>query len=199
MTSILPGRKASIIDRTRTDEEDETMLVAYRNLQAPGDPSPWFGDDDGPFVWPQGMVSVDGTTGITPQTVPGGPQKIGVDPWGRLWITSADELPNSYLATSVGTGETSSSIAVGGHRLVEVAVFNPSGGTLFLQVFDLVGVPADGTVPAITAIPVPANTTVAVEIDDGILFGNGITVVLSTTALVLTASGVSASFTIVYR
>lgn len=204
MSSVLPGAGSDPIDRTRTDDSAESAtLIGYKNRQAPGEATPWFGDDDGPYEWPQAAYSPDGVTGITPQTVPGSPQKLNADAYGRLRVlTSEDRVPDNYSATGVDTGETSHSVAENLVLLLEYVALNPVGSTdpLWLLVFDSATLPPDGTVPTLTAVPVAAGDTTAVDVgEEGLLFGNGITVVLSTTPLELTASGVSTSFTIVYR
>lgn len=198
-SSILPGRAAGTVERTRSDNGEEALLVAYRNLQAPGAPSPWFGDDDGPFLWPQGAMTVDGTTGITPQTVPGKPQKIAVDPWGRLWVRPA---PQQASATTSATGETEHSVVPSPAAPVvvtEYAGLNENNATAYLMVFDSATLPANGTVPRFTSLPVTTGQFGSIELDErGVVFENGVWVMFSSTPLVLTKSLGLSSFTIVY-
>jgi hypothetical protein len=83
---------------------------------------------------------------------------------------------------------------------LEAVAYNGSGAPAFLMIFDATTLPADGTVPSVTAIAVGVGDTVAVDVGpDGLTFVNGVTIALSSTPLTLTAVAATSSYTIVYH
>lgn len=76
-----------------------------------------------------------------------------------------------------------------GGRLEWVEVYNASGSTLYLQLFDSATLPANGAVP-IAVVQVPTKNTVAIDYSQSPFpFDNGIVACLSSTDITKTIHG----------
>lgn len=111
--------------------------------------------------------------------------------------------PLRKSATTSPTGENSRIVKVQQDNtllLEEFLVYNNTGGALYAMIFDSETLPANGLVPAVTAITVASGDTVSGELEEnGLPFTHGICIVLSTTPLILTiAAATAGSITIFY-
>lgn len=182
----------------RSADDQPATLVGFitrdgRIRPIPGQQVPWVGAT--------ATASSDGYKGIAPATDDGDEVKIAADLYGHLYVIVAppSTSPWSKSATSSPAGEASHSVAKPATWL-EVVAFNNTAATAYLMIFDDATLPANGTVPDVTAIAVGAGDTVAVDVGpDGLTFTKGVTVALSSTPLSLTLDGATNSFTIVYH
>jgi hypothetical protein len=154
-----------------------------------------------PLVGACATASDDGFAGVKPATDNGDIVRVLADKYGRLWATFAPPAtsPWSKTATTSATGEQSRSVAVPATWLEAVA-WNGSGAAAYLMIFDSAALPADGTVPSVTAVAVGIGDTVSADVGpDGLTFVNGITIALSSTPLTLTAVAATSSYTLIYH
>ncbi|KKN33941.1 hypothetical protein LCGC14_0798590 [marine sediment metagenome] len=77
--------------------------------------------------------------------------------------------------------------------LDQILVFNanPIGppGDLFLHIFDLAALPANGTVPDFTSVPIRPQGSQGISFDPGLPMATGIVLAASTTRTTLTLAG----------
>jgi hypothetical protein len=150
--------------------------------------------DEVPYAGAVAAASEDGHSGIKPAIADGDNVKILADRYGRLWVRLSGGA--SKDATTSATGETERELA-GAHTLLEYAGLNLNGGPAYLMVFDSATIPVNGTVPALTALPVASGEFGSIEVE-GLDFSEGISVCFSSTALTLTKYLGDSSFTIIY-
>lgn len=100
---------------------------------------------------------------------------------------------------SAGAPSESAVIKAAPGLLYKVQAYNNTGATVWLQVFDAVSLPANGTIPALAPQPIAANSFAAFEFATwGRPFATGIVVAVSSTAATLTRTG-GGIFDAVYR
>jgi hypothetical protein len=188
------------LDSLRKSESGTpSQLAGY--IARDGKIYPWPGDSV-PYTGAIAAASEDGESGIKPAQDNGDNAKILADLFGRLFAVPFPPTVSAVLlsATTSAAGENSR-IVEGEHTLLEVEAYNATGNKLYLMVFDSATLPADGTVPLFTAVPVATDDTTAISLDPyGLPFTEGIVAALSTTPLVLTLAGATAgSISIFYR
>lgn len=144
---------------------------------------------------PPGSISVRARFRAVPGVLADGqPTELRVDSSGALVTTGAGgggvvivqfSVPSSFNTT--GAGATSGVIRATPGTLLDVNGVSVVGALRFFQLFNLVAVPANGTVP-LFVVRVPAVTNFSVSFADsmGMSFGTGITWACSTTAGTLT-------------
>lgn len=72
-------------------------------------------------------------------------------------------------------------------RLFRVSAFNSSGGKVYLQVFDAIAMPLDGTIPTLAPVAIAADGTATIDFGTrGRPFTTGIVVAGSSTGATLT-------------
>lgn len=136
----------------------------------------------------------------------GQPQFPAGDELGRLWTRLVSggapvSLGNPLPVTPIGAGVVYSrwaSAALEGSHVVaaipgslrDVYAKNASGGKLYLMVFDAAALPANGTKPGLSPLPVPADSFGWFDFaDDALVCAAGIVVAFSTTDSTLTVAG----------
>lgn len=158
--------------------------------------------DEVPYAGAVAAASEDGHSGIKPAIANGDNVKILADLYGRLFAVPFPPTVSAVLlsATTSSTGEADR-IVTGAHTLLEVEAYNNTGSVLYLMTFDSTTVPANGTVPKFTAVPVAVGDTTAISLDPyGLAYSDGIVAALSTTPMFLTIAGATAgSISIFYR
>jgi len=103
-------------------------------------------------------------------------------------------------ASKASTGALAASLVAKASPGTFLAVFgtNTLGSAQFIQVHDSATLPADGAVPAM-CITAGASNNFFIEIPDGAVFANGITVCNSSTAATKTIGAADCLFTVIYR
>jgi hypothetical protein len=99
------------------------------------------------------------------------------------------QVGGAPTASKSSTAVSASLVAFTGYStLYNVVMYNSSGSTLYLQVFDTNAVPANGTAPTLAPVQVPAHATASITCDAGRRFTNGIVIGCSTTDTTFTGS-----------
>ena len=108
----------------------------------------------------------------------------GVGPGGS---SGASTSWTNFASTAL---EASRVVKASSGTLRDVYVYQASGSLLYLQLFNAAALPANGTVPSFTPIPVPTGSMAFIDFGtDGIILSTGIVAALSTTAATLTVAG----------
>lgn len=107
---------------------------------------------------------------------------------GRLLVP---RVAVECVDTRVGSAalEASHIISASACTLRSAKAYNSSGGTLYLQVFNAASLPANGTAPARTPIPVLAGDVNGDAWEGGTRLSTGCVLALSSTIATLTVAG----------
>ena len=110
---------------------------------------------------------------------------------GTAPIVVRFSTPDSFDSGAALVGEGAILAAPG--TLVDVQVYNASTGTIFLQLFNTVAPPANGTAPVTVPVEVPpsANATITFAAGQGRAFSTGISFAASSTLLTKTTVAAS--------
>lgn len=126
---------------------------------------------------------------VPPALVDGQRANLRVDSDAVLLVRDTGPLA-VVTAFDSGADVDSAVIKAAAGNLFQITAFNANAATRFLHIFDLAAVPANGTAPDWVPIPVPTNQSVAHFFgEEGLPFGTGITIAVSTTRTTLTLAG----------
>jgi hypothetical protein len=148
-------------------------------------------------------TAADGITGIIAAAGDNEARAALADRYGRLWsrlhdgtapISAVNPLPVTAMGPSAAvtwdSQEANSAVVnAASSNLIHVYGTNKGPTRLYFMLFNAVALPANGTVPFVAHIPIPANDgTFSLDISgEAKTFGTGLTWGISTTPSTLTA------------